>query len=409
MRTRLVLMVWVMVWAPTLAHAQTTGQTTTVRDSGTGALVPNIGDDTNDSMRVTIVSGGGSGGTSSNFGSALPSAGTAAGFSDGTNMQAARVFDLDTGGGTQYGLGVNLVRRASGGSAELIGSSTSANSLPVVVASDQGAIPVSQSGTWNVTNISGTVSLPTGAATLAEQQTQSTALQLIDNPILVDDAAFTPSTSSVTMAGFEFDDTTPDSVNEGDAGAARMSANRNVYTTLRDAAGNERGANINASNELAVNASQSGTWTVQPGNTANTTAWLVTGTGGTFPATQSGTWNIGTVTTLTSITNAVQTKPIDGCGTTNYTANGAVASSGGDITTTTTCVDQISIANYHATNSTTVTVKDRAGTPIELLNSVTILPGQTVTIPLFGQTFTSGINAIAGAATTLRYWIKGRQ
>lgn len=37
---------------------------------------------------------------------------------------------------------------------------------------------------------------------------------------------------------------------------------------------------------------QSGTWTVQPGNTANTTAWLVTGTGGTFPATQSGTWTV---------------------------------------------------------------------------------------------------------------------
>jgi hypothetical protein len=30
---------------------------------------------------------------------------------------------------------------------------------------------------------------------------------------------------------------------------------------------------------------QSGTWTVQPGNTANSTAWLVTGTGGTFPVT----------------------------------------------------------------------------------------------------------------------------
>lgn len=55
------------------------------------------------------------------------------------------------------------------------------------------------------------------------------------------------------------------------------------------------------------NVGQTGTWTVQPGNTANTTAWLVTGTGGTFPvtgtfwqatqpisgtvaATQSGTW-----------------------------------------------------------------------------------------------------------------------
>ena len=55
-----------------------------------------------------------------------------------------------------------------------------ANSLPVVIASDQSAIPISddggsitvdgtvaatQSGTWNINNITGTVSLPTGAAT----------------------------------------------------------------------------------------------------------------------------------------------------------------------------------------------------------------------------------------------------
>jgi hypothetical protein len=64
------------------------------------------------------------------------------------------------------------------------------------------------------------------------------ALQLIDNPIVVDDAAFTPATTSVAMAGFVFDDVTPDTVNEGDAGAARMSANRNQYVNIRDNAGN---------------------------------------------------------------------------------------------------------------------------------------------------------------------------
>lgn len=37
-----------------------------------------------------------------------------------------------------------------------------------------------------------------------------------------------------------------------------------------------------------LDVAQTGTWTVQPGNTANTTAWLVTGTGGTFPVTDSG-------------------------------------------------------------------------------------------------------------------------
>ena len=72
-------------------------------------------------------------------------------------------------------------------------------------------------------------------------------------------------------------------------------------------------------------ATESGTWTVQPGNTANTTAWLVTGTGGTFPATESGTWNItnisGTVSlptgaaTSANQTNASQkTQIVDGSG-----------------------------------------------------------------------------------------------
>lgn len=70
-----------------------------------------------------------------------------------------------------------------------IGQRTMAASMPVVIASDQSVIPVSQSGiwnitgsitvdgtvaatqsgTWNITNISGTVSLPTGAATAALQ------------------------------------------------------------------------------------------------------------------------------------------------------------------------------------------------------------------------------------------------
>lgn len=58
-----------------------------------------------------------------------------------------------------------------------------------------------------------------------------TALQLIDNPIIVDDAAFTPATSSVSMAGFQADETATDSIDEGDAGAARMTLDRKQITT----------------------------------------------------------------------------------------------------------------------------------------------------------------------------------
>jgi hypothetical protein len=49
------------------------------------------------------------------------------------------------------------------------GQATMALSRPVVIASDQSAVPASQSGAWNITNISGTVTLPTGAATAANQ------------------------------------------------------------------------------------------------------------------------------------------------------------------------------------------------------------------------------------------------
>src|SRR5271166_5659672 len=51
-------------------------------------------------------------------------------------------------------------------------------------------------------------------------------------------------------------------------------------------------ADVDSSHRLLTLSSQSGTWTVQPGNTANTTAWLVTGTGGTFPITASDGSNV---------------------------------------------------------------------------------------------------------------------
>ncbi len=47
--------------------------------------------DVNGFLKVNVAAGGASGGTSSNFGSAFPTPGTAAGFSDGTNMVAAKV------------------------------------------------------------------------------------------------------------------------------------------------------------------------------------------------------------------------------------------------------------------------------------------------------------------------------
>lgn len=78
------------------------------------------------------------------------------------------------------------------GAAAFGAGATSSQTLRVVLPTDQTAIPVTQSGawsvaqsgTWNINNVSGTVSLPTGAATAANQATEITSLQLIDNLVL---------------------------------------------------------------------------------------------------------------------------------------------------------------------------------------------------------------------------------
>lgn len=69
------------------------------------------------------------------------------------------------------------------GTATLTGNGvTGAGSPRVTIASDNTAFSVNaiESGTWNITNISGTVSLPTGAATSANQTNASAKTQIVD-------------------------------------------------------------------------------------------------------------------------------------------------------------------------------------------------------------------------------------
>lgn len=102
------------------------------------------------------------------------------------------------------------------------GGGTEATALRVTVASDStGVLSVDDNGGALTVDNAGTFAVQVDGSAL-------TALQLIDNPVIVDDAAFTPATSSVMMAGFEADDTSTDSVDEGDAGAARMTLDRKL-------------------------------------------------------------------------------------------------------------------------------------------------------------------------------------
>ena len=81
---------------------------------------------------------------------------------------------------------------------------------------DGSATDVSSAAPLQVTLANGTVPshAVTNAGTFAVQVDGAalTALQKIDDPVLVDDAAFTPASSSVMMVGATFDNTATDSV-----------------------------------------------------------------------------------------------------------------------------------------------------------------------------------------------------
>lgn len=81
--------------------------------------------------------------------------------------------------------------------------------------------------------------LPTGASTSANQSTIITALQLIDDTVFTDDGTFTPATSKVNAVGYFADETSTDSVDEGDVGAPRMTLNRQQIVTIRPNANGE--------------------------------------------------------------------------------------------------------------------------------------------------------------------------
>jgi len=148
--------------------------------------------------------------------------------SDGTNP-VTKTFDLDTGAGTEYNLGVGLRKAASGGSVEAGTSSDPLRIDPTGTTSQ----PVSGTITANL----GTIA---GVATAAKQPALGTA--------------GTASADVITIQGI-----------------ASMTAVK------------VDGSAVTQPVSGTIAATQSGTWTVQPGNTANTTAWKVDGSAVTQP------------------------------------------------------------------------------------------------------------------------------
>lgn len=101
------------------------------------------------------------------------------------------------------------------------------------------------------------------------------------------------------------------------------------------------------------------------------------------------------------------TYPYTSCATTAFTeALQAMPTSSTAITTTTTCILQLTVSNTSG-GALTVTVSDNQGTPVNFLNAVTLNSGETRNYPAIGK-FTSGIK-VQASGTGITYSLEGVQ
>lgn len=302
--------------------------------------------------------------------------------SDGVVLDAGSGGDTvaaDDCAGTKYQVVKLADGTADATTVVAAGGGVEANALRVTIASDStgvvsvddnggsltvdGTVAATQSGAWNITDVSGTVSLPTGASTAAKQPALGTAgtasadvitvqgiasmtalkvdgsavtqpvsiagtqpinigqvasntvdsnsgvksagtLRVVlatDQPALTNKLLVTPdANSAVNVAQINGVAATMGAGNSG-TGVLRVViatdqpaftnkvptnvAQINAVTPLMGngvtGTGSQRVTIASDNTAFSVNAVQSGTWTVQPGNTANTTAWLVQDVAGT--------------------------------------------------------------------------------------------------------------------------------
>lgn len=167
--------------------------------------------------------------------------------------------------GTEVGTSGAPIRIDPTGSTTQPVSGTVAFSNSTLAVTNAGtfATQATQAGAWNVTNISGTVSLPTLASTSTKQSDGTQKTQIVDGAGSViastsnnlnvqcancsgsgvstaDAATFTASTSIFAGTGGFFQTTaTSNALTNGQQGMFQVTANRALFTNLRNAAGTE--------------------------------------------------------------------------------------------------------------------------------------------------------------------------
>lgn len=217
---------------------------------------------------------------------ATGSGGGAVTIADGADVTQGSIADAAVASGAAGTVNAHL-RTISGQLPATLGQKTMATSLPVVIASDQSAVPVS---------------LPASSLIIGNVRIDQTTPGTTNGVALVGVNGATalagngvagPGSPRVTIAS----DNTPFHIIQDSGSTTVVTGNVTVVqptgtnlhavldTTSTTAVTQATASNLNATvvgtGTFAVQAAatQSGTWTVQPGNTANTTPWLVTGSG----------------------------------------------------------------------------------------------------------------------------------
>lgn len=133
---------------------------------------------------------------------------------DGANINA---ISVDSAGATDVSITNTTIEQTDGNTHNnlviAVGGKDGSGNVQAIATDTDGNTQVDVLTLPNVTN----------AGTFAVQDSQT----------ITDDNAFTPATSKVFMAGFEADETSTDSVDEGDAGACRMTLDRKLIVTTQ--------------------------------------------------------------------------------------------------------------------------------------------------------------------------------
>lgn len=270
------------------------------------------------------------------------------------------------GNSSDKSINVNITSGGSGGTQYTDGQAAPAHPVG-------NALEFNNSGTWSAVSVANPLPI-TGSISVGGT---------------TDESAFTAGASTFTSSGGVYNDAVAN-LTAGQQGAQRLTIARAIHINLRNATGTEIGTSATpvqvslantAANATAVKVD--GSAVTQPVSLTSTTIT------GTVSATQSGTWNIGTVTAVTAITNALPA---------GANVIGHVITDTGSTTAVTGTV----------TVSGTVTTSPpaNASTNIAQINGVTPLMGNGVTgtgsqrVTIASDNTAFSVNATLSAETT---------